>query len=362
MSHILVIKPSSLGDIVHTLPAVELVRHAWPDAHITWVVNEELAGLVRLYPGVTEVWPFRRRRWARPWHWAELAAFLRRLRAARFDVAIDFQGLLRSGVMARCSAAPRRIGFANAREGAGLGYTERIRVPADVRHAVDRNLELVRRALHVTGPACFPELRTDPVAAGRWQERLRAAGVPATPPLVAVAPVARWPSKTWPPEFFAESLDHLADRCPQARFWLLGTQAERAAGEGVRAACRTARPANLMGLTSLAELLEGLRQSAVLITNDSGPMHLAAAVGRPVVALFGPTDPARTGPYGAQHTVLRGQCPRAPCFRRVCRDPAGRCRDSFSPATVAAAAAGRLGVQPGTGAGGPTDPVCGEPE
>jgi lipopolysaccharide heptosyltransferase I len=336
VSRILVIKPSSLGDVVHTLPAVDLLHRHLPDARLSWVVNEEFCELLGLYPALERVIPFRRRRWNRPWHWGELVGFARELRAGAFDACVDFQGLLRSAWIGRLSRAPRRIGFAAAREGAARFYTEAVQVPPELRHAVDRNIELVRRAFGVEGTASFPALVRSATAGVAFETRLAAAGVAAAAPRVAVAPVARWGSKTWPAEFFAAVLDAATEQVPEACFWLLGTQSERSAGEGVRAACARARPLNLMGCTSLPELIEGLHASRLLLTNDSGPMHLAAAIGRPVLALFGATDPTLTGPYGSQHAVFVGACPHGPCFRRSCPRPDVACAASVSPLDVAA--------------------------
>lgn len=334
---ILIVKPSSLGDVVHTFPAVALLRQEYPDATISWLVNDDLSGLVELVPAVDDVIPFRRRRWGKPWLAHELFGHLWHLRRSAYDVAVDFQGLFRSGFVTLCSGASRRIGFSQAREGAALFYSERITVPANLKHAVDKNLFLVQQAFGISRTAPAPELlrRQETVKAidTLWTQR----GLNRAEPVLAVAPVTRWPSKTWPPEYFASIIDATGREFPHLGCWLVGTRAERAAGEAVVAACQLLKPHNLMGETDMSQLLEMLRRSDVLLTNDSGPMHLAAAAHRPAVALFGPTDPALTGPYGPGHVVFHGHCDQGPCFRPSCRRERRHCVCSVAPDAVAAA-------------------------
>lgn len=340
--NILIVKPSSLGDIVHTLPAVQMLRQHYPDALMAWVVNDSLAGFLSVYPGVDEVIPFRRRRWAKPLHWHEFVGFLMELRQHHFDLAIDFQGLFRSGVVTWASGAPRRIGFQNAREGAGWFYTERIPLPANLRHALDRNVFLVQSALGVAADATMPELTRPHDSVREARRLLRQHGLDGDGPLLAVGPAARWPSKRWPPRFFAAVLDQVAQALPGLRCWVLGTADESAEAQAVVQACSRARPVNLAGGTDLATLTEALRRSDALLTNDSGPMHLASALGVPTVALFGATDPELTGPYGPAHTVFRSACDLSPCFARDCLQEGRPCSEGTPPGRVAAAVVAAL--------------------
>jgi len=353
-ANILIVKPSSLGDVVHALPAAAWLRQRFPGVRLGWLVNAELAPLVALCPLVSDIHRFERRRWGNPCRWGEFWIFLRGLRAAGYACAVDFQGLLRSGFMTWRSGAPRRIGFAAAREGASWFYSERLTPPPAAVHAVDKNLALVQLAFGAppadrtpppAGPLLAPRPEQLAAAAALWAGAGWAVADSATgtaPPVLAVAPGARWPAKCWPPAFFAAVLDAVAQARPDLRIWLLGTRDEQAAAAAVTAACRTARPLDCTGRTGLGELLALLGRSAVLLTNDSGPMHLAAAAGVPTVALFGPTDPDLTGPYGAGHTVLRGSCPQAPCFQRNCPRGAAGCQRGIEPASAAAAILARL--------------------
>jgi heptosyltransferase I len=340
--NILIVKPSSLGDIVHTLPAVHLIRQHYPDAVIVWVVNDALTGLVSLYSGVDEVIPFRRGRWARLHHWHELIGFLSDLRQHHFDLAVDFQGLLRSGLIAYASGAPRRIGFQNAREGAGLFYTERISLPANLNHAVERNVFLVQAALGVGTAASMPELERPHDSVKEARRLLRKFHLDGDAPLLAVAPGARWLSKRWPPRFFAAVLDQVQQAVPDLRCWVLGTPDEARIAESVVQACTGNRPISMVGMTDLGTLVELLRCSDALLTNDSGSMHIAAALTVPTVAFFGATDPALTGPYGDIHTVIQSTCDLKPCFSRDCVQDNRLCSEGIPAARVAAAVAAAL--------------------
>ena len=156
-------------------------------------------------------------------------------------------------------------------------------------------------------------------------------------PVLAVAPGARWPSKRWPPRFFAAALDQVQQALPDLRCWVLGSPDEVRAAEAVIQACERCRPVSLVGMTDLGTLVELLRCSDALLTNDSGPMHIAAALAVPTVAFFGATDPELTGPHGGIHTVFRTTCDLRPCFSRDCLQANRPCSDGIPTARVAEA-------------------------
>jgi lipopolysaccharide heptosyltransferase I len=309
---ILIIKPSSLGDVVHALPAVNLIRRRFPDAHITWLINDSLASLFKKCPVIDELILFPRHDASR------MPALLRRLRQMRFDTVIDLQGLLRSGILTWASGASRRIGLSFAREGSRLFYNEII--PVEQEHAVERNLRVAAYFGCDTCSVEFP-LGLDGQISAR--------------PFIAINPSARWPTKLWGDERFGE----LVRRLPQERVVVTGSASEAVRLDRIAQGAR-----NLAGKTDLSELAEIYRQCAVVITNDSGPMHLAAAVGTPVVAIFGPTDPALTGPYGSQHVVLRAGVACSPCLKAVCKHrPRLECMTKITVEQVLAAAQRFLG-------------------
>jgi lipopolysaccharide heptosyltransferase II len=306
---LLLIKPSSLGDIVHAMPTLAALRTRFPYAEVTWLVKRQWAPLVEVIGGVDHVCTVG----------MGLSGWLGRiseLRSARFDVVVDLQGLFRSGAMAWLSGCGRRIGFANAREGSSLFYTQLVEVPDGPRHAVDRYL-LVAEALGAKRPTQprfeFVDRPQDRQAVERILTR---SGVPASLPWIAINASARWETKRWPPQHFAEAADRLSREhaCPIV---FIGGATERPETQAVMALMRT-KAIDLTGQTPVGLLPCLLRQATVLITNDSGPMHIAAAVGTAVVALFGPTDPRKTGPYGQGHLVLSHTVECSPCFSRDC--------------------------------------------
>jgi heptosyltransferase I len=289
---ILIIKPSSLGDVVHALPTVNLIRQKFPEAHITWLLNSSLVSLLQHCPVIDEVLPFERERFRSLWQLPHLAAFLTILRKKRFDVVVDLQGLLRSGLMSWGSRAPRRIGLSDAREGALFFYNEIVRVPRV--HAVERYLLAAQHLGCDSSPIEFPL---------GVSSQIKREG------LIAVNPSARWVTKLWGNDKFAE----LIGRLPKERVVLTGSAGERKQIGLIAQDCR-----NLAGETDLFQLAELYRRCSVVITNDSGPMHVAAAVGTPVVGIFGATDPALTGPYGKNHVILRADIPCSPCLKDYC--------------------------------------------
>jgi lipopolysaccharide heptosyltransferase I len=289
---ILIIKPSSLGDVVHALPTVNLIRRKYPRAHISWLVNDTLTSLLQHCPIIDEIIPFERRRFGSLTQLPRFGKFLTMLQGRHFDIAIDLQGLLRSGIISWATRAPRRIGLSDAREGARWFYDEIVEVPRI--HAVDRYLRAAQHLGCDSTPVEFP---------------LGVSGSVTSEGLIAVNPSARWSTKLWGDDKFAEVIRRL----PPERIVLTGSAAEREPIDRIAQGRR-----NLAGQTDLFQLAELYRRCAVVITNDSGPMHIAAAVGTPVVAIFGPTDPALTGPYGKRHVVLRAGISCSPCFKDYC--------------------------------------------
>ncbi len=336
--NILIVKPSSLGDIVHTLPAVHALRRTFPNAFIAWLVNDSLAGLVELSPDIDETIIFNRRKMGTLRGCGEIYKLIQQLRERRFDVVFDFQGLFRSGFFARMSGAPLVIGPSDAREGAPWFYHRKVKVPAELRHAVERNNFLVGSYLNNTDLTFnFPVLREYDDCRQAAERLLETYAVPSGRPLVAIAPESRWRSKTWPPAFFAKVMDLVAEECNPV-FWLLGTKAEQKTGNKVSSLCRKALPINFMGSTNLGTMVEMLRRSQALVTNDSGPMHIAAALQTPVFAMFGPTEPELTGPYGVGNEVFKGDVGCGVCRKRECTLPEGkRCQDRVSAEEVAQA-------------------------
>ena len=306
MKRILIIKPSSIGDVLHTFPAVALLRRALNDElRISWVVNDALKGIVELCPGVDRIVPFPR---ANMWNASCMAAFFRELRREKYDVALDFQGLLKSGIVTYFSGAPLRVGFAHSREGSPFFYNKKVVISDLHTHAVDKNLQLAREAFGIGVDIVSGDVQV------AVEKRAHAGNV------VAVCFSSRWESKNWPLSFFADVLRDVASQKPDVRFVLIGSKDDAGRGSELAQMIATPNVENLAGRTGFRELAQLLADADALFTVDSGPMHLAAACGTPCVALFGATDPVLTGPYGAPgfHTLVLSDCVKAPCFKRKC--------------------------------------------
>jgi lipopolysaccharide heptosyltransferase I len=310
------IKPSALGDVVNALPVLSALRGLWPDARISWVVNGSLRGLLDGLPELDEVIPLDRGA-ARPSlrGAAAIVRFLSGLRSRRFDVAIDLQGLLRSGIMAAASGAPVRVGLADAREGGARFYTHRVIPPGsiDEAHAVDRMLSL---AAAFGADVSAPRFVVACDEADRAWARRALADV-ATPRLVLNLG-ARWPTKRWPPEHFAE----VARRAIAARgagLVAVGAPEDRPLVEALRALLPGTPLLDLSGRTTLPQLSALAAEADVFLSNDTGPLHLAAAAGARVVGVYTCTSPRLNGPYGPRATAVQTGVWCAASYVKTCR-------------------------------------------
>lgn len=328
---ILLLKPSSLGDVVQALPVLRSIKRHRPGSQVFWWLDSALAPLLEGDPDLAGVVRFERRRWASPRHWPEMFGQVRWMRAQHFDWVIDLQCLARSGAFAWLANGKRLIGLDEPREGARGFYDRIVPRPSFHTHAVDWYLGV----LPLLGvPVCrdFDWLPARPAVAAAIQPRW-----PAAPgPVLALLPGARWANKRWPAEHFATLVAQLAAEMPAVQFVVLGSAADREIGETITRAA-PGRCQNLASQTSLPEMVEWLRRSDFVVSNDTGPMHVAAALGKPILALFGPTEPRRTGPYRQVDRVLQTPLPCVPCLRSRCAfEKPMECLRALAPAQVAA--------------------------
>lgn len=346
---ILLIKPSSLGDVVHALPVLHGLRRRYPHARIAWLIAVGCRELLEGHPQIDELIPFDRKRYGQMTRSVRATAafveFVSGLRARRFDLVVDLQGLFRSGFLAMATGAPVRIGFARAREFAGLFYSHRIEAGPRDEHAVPRNYR-VSRLLGFRDVPIDMTLPVDARARASVDGLLAEHGVSPHERIAVMTPGARWETKVWPAAHFAAVADHLR-RAHGLRVVLTGGPAEAADCQAVMAAAREP-VVNLCGRSSLSELVALIDRSALLVSNDSGPMHIAAARHRPVIGVFGPTSAARTGPYSPHARVVRRGLPCSPCFlRRRVQCPHGHaCLQDLGPAPVNEAADALLAALP----------------
>ena len=333
---IALVKLSSLGDVVHALPVAATLRAARPGAWLAWIVERREAAVLREHPALDEVIVVDTRRWRRARSPKDLAAAARDIGAARrqlrttpFDVAIDLQGLIKSGLLAAATGAPRRIGFHGKwrREPVSRVFTNQQVVPDGDRHVVEQYLALLR-PLGITTPRLEFHLPSVPSAESRLEEWLSTAGLKPRQRLVVLNPGAGRADKRWPVARFAELAARLGHDAG-AHVVVAWGPGEESAARAIVDGARAAGPRALLApATDLHELIALLRRASVMVAADTGPLHIAAALGTPCVGLYGPTAAARNGPYGAGHAALS-----AP----------GGAMDALATAPVLAAVVERLG-------------------
>jgi heptosyltransferase I len=309
---ILILKPSSLGDVIQALPVLRLLKKHIPAAEIFWWIDSVLAPLIEGDPDLAGLIRFERKRWAKPRYWPELARSIRQTRAMHFDWVIDLQCLARSAAFGWLANGRRFIGLDEVREGARGFYDQAVRRVSFHTHAVDWYLAVLP-PLGVPVHPNFIWLPERPTVAAAVAARWPADGAR----WIVLQPGARWDNKRWPAEYFAELVRGLVRDTPNTRFAILGSRADAPLGQLIAAAAPD-HCLNLCGGTSLPEMIEWVRRCALMVTNDTGPMHVAAALDKPMVAVFGPTEPRRTGPYGHLADILRVDLPCSPCLSPQC--------------------------------------------
>ena len=335
---VLIIKLSALGDVVQSLPVAMAIRRHDPLARIDWLVERPSAGLLLGHPAIDNVLisPRHDLRDDAVAALPEVGTFLGRLRSLRYDVVLELQGLIKSAIFARLVRGERKIGFRGGKEPlAALALNEPLPAYDPERHALERYLDILE-PLGVLRPA-RPEFGINPSPEHLAQARELLGAWGRDRPLVVLHPVAQWDSKLWP-------LGHWIDLARRLRgqgldLVLSGARADQAV-TGAIAQGAGGGVLDLAGRTGLKELSAVLSLARLAICTDTGVMHLAAALGTPVVALFGPTSPGRTGPWGGGHAVLRLGLSCSPCFKRHCPEP--RCLAGLPPENVAQAVAERL--------------------
>jgi len=312
-SKILVIKPSALGDVVQALPVAGSLRRNWPEAEIDWVINDSYADLLRGHPAIRRLVLYPRSRWTSLAALPEMRRWAQSLAFEGYDLVIDLQGLLRSGLMAWASGCPRRLGLQSAREGSRWFYTESIQDHQE--HAAERYLQAIRHLGLEPHPLAFdlpvPPLPADP----RLQPKA----------YVVLHPYSRWTTKLWPYRRYQE----LVDQWPSVTLAVVGN--------GPWFPLRSPQVVDLRGLLGLRELSSVLAHARAAISTDSGPAHLAAAFDVPTVVLFGATDPRKTRPQGRRVHALQAEVvpPCLPCLRRACRwDHPMACMELIQPDAI----------------------------
>lgn len=340
--NILIVKLSAIGDVIHTLPVATALRRHYPHARIAWLVEEGAKDLVIGHPALDRVLVSGRKRWIadlkngrRAQAAGEAGRLILALRDTRYDLLLDLQASLKSGVLIALARAGRKVGF-----GKGMAHSEHSHVFLNERipavsmevHALDRGLILLEAIGVPAGDTIVYDLPVTGADRQVADTLLRDARLTAGRPLIAVNPLAKWATKLWPAARFAELADRMV-RDLGAGVVFTGAPEDRPLIEAIIA--RMSAPAlNLAGRTTLKSLAAVYERTDLVVSTDTGPMHLAAAAGAPVVALFGPTAPWRTGPYGPGHRIVRVPMACSPCFKRHC--PTTACMDAITVDNVLA--------------------------
>lgn len=297
LKNILIIKPSSLGDIVLALPALAALRRSFPGAKISWLIRPEFAGLIESHPDLTDTIIFDRKLLGKAWYnlhaFASLVSLVRRLRTAGFDAVVDLQGLFRTAVLGWLTGCKKRFGMADVREFAHIFYTHKIVRNPQLVHMVDCYLEIVRA---MGADACGAQfvLPVDPLAAERVDKLLSANNIEPGRYAVLVIGSAHT-DKCWPVERFAKLADKIHTGFGLS-IVVTGTKSERDIAGKLQEFC-SVPVTDFAGKTNLVELVALLKSAAVVISNDTGPGHIAAALSLPMVMIFGYSNPCRVAPY-----------------------------------------------------------------
>jgi lipopolysaccharide heptosyltransferase I len=342
---VLIIKLGSIGDVVHTLPAVSALKQAWPETTVDWVVERKARVVLEGNPQIAEIIEVDTHRWRKSplqgKNWREIRTTLQRLRGKKYDLALDFQGLWKSAALGWFSGARQLAGLdagALKEPGCRLFYHLKVNPASGNRHVIEIYNDLVRAfGVPVSGYsfplAVSPE---DELWVEAQVESMASAG------FAVINPGGGWPTKNWDAANYGRLCHriHQELELPCVITWGPGE-------EGLRDLLleNCPPPAPLAIPTTIPQLVALVRRARVFIGGDTGPMHLAAAVGTPIVALFGPTDPIRNGPFHPADEVVYHPLPCGPCYKRSCEAYQARCVREIPEEEIFRAVVKRLGKQ-----------------
>lgn len=313
---ILIVKPSSLGDVIHAIPFLAAIKELYPDSEIHWVVNPVYQDLLRFNPYIDKLLLFDRYIWKKSYiaGYKSFYGLVKEMQTAKYDLAIDLQGLMRSALITFYSGAKEKVVINNTREGASLFYRKFIGSSVKDIHAVDRimsaAIDLGWKERSLTWHDFMINVPEEVTA--KIKETLGSK----CEKLIVINPFTRWESKTWPVDNYALLIKELLAKGYNVA--LTGTSSDKPQGDIIGKLVDDARLMDFVGETTLIELVSLLKFSSVMISADSGPVHLANALGKKTITLFGPTSPERTGAYLTGNTILSAKAECAPCFKKIC--------------------------------------------
>jgi lipopolysaccharide heptosyltransferase I len=321
MHKILILKFSALGDIVHTLPVAATLRKSLPDSNISWMVEERFQDILQGNPDIDKVIPLRTKVWRKNWNAKSLREILdtiTTLRQHKFDVVFDLQGLLKSGVIARLSGAPTRVGFhrKNCKEKFSTLFTnQKAPYMADGLHVVDMYLTLLQTSLSEFEETKIFPLQIPDEADKKIERFFDQLPDLAARPVIAINPGAGFESKQWKLDRFAELADHIVKEL-ECNIILTWGPGEKFKAQQISALMQQKNW--IAPPTSILESIALYKRMALLVSCDSGPLHISAALGIPTVSIFGPTNPVRNGAYGINHTTVYKVLSCSFCWKKTC--------------------------------------------
>jgi heptosyltransferase-1 len=322
--NILVVKLSAIGDVVHSLPFLEVLKNRFPLSKIDWVVEEDASDIIRNHPDIDKLIVFPRKDWItrviKKGEYRsvgkEVANFAKELKKKQYDIVVDLQGLFKSGVLTFITRGRRKIALNGGREASSIFVNERVAIPDSNIHALERYL-YIARYLGATKLEWNGQISINTTDKTYVNHLLGEIGNDRT--LVAVNPIAKWETKLWSLDRFACLADRIKKEL-EAVVIFTGSKNDTKAIKTILSKMNS-KAHNLAGKISLKELAYLYQKCAAVISTDTGPMHVAAAMTYPVViALFGPTSPFKTGPYGSKHRVIKANLECSPCFKKKCDD------------------------------------------
>ena len=330
---IAVVRLSAVGDVLHCTPVVRAIKKADPSCHITWIVGSVSADVLAGNPYIDEVYIWSREHWEkllRQHRFSEALDYWRQLRddlcQRSFDIALDIHGIFISGLVMLATGAKRKIGMLNTRELNHLFVTERATRLPEGPHMIQRYLSILS-ALDIPSDGYAMDLVPTSEAIEFADTFLRQAGYDPSKPLVAFSPRTTWTTKNWPPEYFAAVAAELSG---EVQLLLCGSPGDRTVADEIISQAQ--KPfINAVGQTRLHELTALLSRCDTLLTGDTGPLHMAVALGVPTVSIFGPTNPTVYGPLPPGHIVLQSMLACRPCHKQKCRAQHLKCQHEILP-------------------------------
>ncbi len=322
MIKILIVKLSSLGDVLQTLPALAFLKKVLPSVQIDWLVEKQNSELLQQHPYLEKVYLFEKEYFRNP---KDLWNFAKNLREVLYTAVIDFQGLLKSAFLTFLAKGEYKIGFSKAREGSSFFYNYKVRSYDPEKPSLLRYLFLAEASVKLLS-SCSSLTISEALS---FKEEIfysiplpeKAPPIEIKSPFILLIPEARWKTKLWPLNYWREFLRLTKDLRKKYAFYLIGGGGEEEIK--IWAEEREREFSNLfswIGKLSLREVVYLMKRAEIVVTVDTGPMHLASLLNRPILALFGPTSPQRTGPWSEYSYVLQSQLPCVPCFKRSCKE------------------------------------------